>query len=37
MLAVRRLVDGDTASDVLAAFLALLDGLDVGVKAVYLD
>ena len=27
-LAVRRLVDGDTASSVLAEFLGLLDGLD---------
>jgi len=36
-LAVRRLVDGDTASSVLAGFLDLLDGLDTEVKAVYLD
>ena len=36
-LAVRRLEDGDTASRVLAEFLGLLDGLDTGVKAVYLD
>lgn len=36
-LAVRRLVDGDTASSVLAEFLGLLDGLDLSVKAVYLD
>lgn len=36
-LAVRRLVDGDTASSVLAEFLGFLDGCDVGVKAVYLD
>ena len=36
-LAVRRLADGDTASSVLAEFLGLLDGLDTGVKAVYLD
>ena len=36
-LAVRRLVDGDTASSVLAEFLGVLDGLDLSVKAVYLD
>jgi IS4 transposase len=36
-LAVRRLEDGDTASSVLAEFLGILDGLDLGVKAVYLD
>ena len=36
-LAVRRLVNGDTASSVLAGFFDLLDGLDLGVKAVYLD
>jgi len=36
-LAVRRLVDGDTASSILAEFLGVLDGLSVGVKAVYLD
>ena len=36
-LAVRRLEDGDTASSVLAEFLGLLDGLDLCVKAVYLD
>jgi IS4 transposase len=36
-LAVRRLTDGDTASSVLAEFLGILDGLDLGVKAVYLD
>jgi len=36
-LAVRRLVDGDTASSVLAEFLGLLEGLAVTVKAVYLD
>jgi hypothetical protein len=34
---VRRLTDGDTASSVLAEFLGLLDGLDLDVKAVYLD
>lgn len=34
---MRRLVDGDTASSVLAKFLGLLDGLDAEVKAVYLD
>ena len=34
---MRRLVDGDTASSVLTEFLGLLDGLDAGVKAVYLD
>ncbi|MFC4440446.1 MULTISPECIES: ISH3 family transposase [Natrialbaceae] len=36
-LAVRRLTDGDTASSVLAEFLGILDGLDLSVKAVYLD
>jgi len=36
-LAVRRLKDGDTASSVLAEFFGVLDGLDAGVKAVYLD
>jgi hypothetical protein len=36
-LAVRRLEDGDTASDVLAEFLGALDGLDTEIKAVYLD
>jgi len=36
-LAVRRLKDGDTASSVLAEFFSVLDGLDAGVKAVYLD
>jgi hypothetical protein len=36
-LAVRRLENGDTASSVLAEFLGILDGLDFGVKAVYLD
>ncbi len=36
-LSVRQLVAGDTTSDVLAEFLKLLDGLDLGVKAVYLD
>ena len=36
-LAVRRLEDGDTASSVLAEFLGVLAGLDLGVKAVYLD
>ncbi|MFP9193995.1 ISH3 family transposase, partial [Natrialbaceae archaeon A-CW1-1] len=36
-LAVRRLEDGDTASSVLAEFLGVLDGLDLSVKAVYLD
>ena len=36
-LAVRQLIAGDTTSDVLAEFLELLDGLDLGVKAVYLD
>jgi len=35
-LAVRRLKDGDTASSVLAEFFGVLDGLDAGVKAVYL-
>jgi len=36
-LAVRQLVAGETTSDVLAEFLEPLDGLDLGVKAVYLD
>ena len=36
-LAVRQLVAGETTSDVLSEFLELLDGLDLGVKAVYLD
>ncbi|WP_254532715.1 ISH3 family transposase [Natrinema gelatinilyticum] len=36
-LAVRRLTDGDTASDVLAEFLGLLNNFDFDVKAVYLD
>jgi hypothetical protein len=36
-LAVRRLTDGDTPSSVLAAFLGVLDGLDVKLKTVYLD
>ena len=36
-LAVRRLTDGDTASSVLAEFLGHLDGLDLGVNAIYLD
>ena len=36
-LAVRRLTDGDTASDVLAEFLGLLENFDFDVKAVYLD
>jgi len=36
-LAVHRLVNGDTASSVLAEFLGILDGLDLSVKAVYLD
>ena len=36
-LAVRRLTDGDTASDVLAEFLGLLENFEFDVKAVYLD
>ncbi|MDZ5813356.1 ISH3 family transposase, partial [Halorubrum sp. AD140] len=36
-LAVRQLVAGETTSDVLGEFLELLDGLDLTVKAVYLD
>jgi hypothetical protein len=36
-LAVRRLEAGETTSDILAEFLHLLDGLDLRVKAVYLD
>ncbi|WP_114579693.1 ISH3 family transposase [Saliphagus sp. LR7] len=36
-LAVRQLVAGETTSEVLGEFLTLLDGLDLRVKAVYLD
>ena len=36
-LAVRQLEAGETTSDALAEFLTLLDGLDLRVKAVYLD
>ncbi|MGN8215065.1 ISH3 family transposase [Halococcus salifodinae] len=36
-LAVRRLTDGDTASSILAELLGVLEGLDLEVKAVYLD
>jgi len=36
-LAVRQLTAGETTGDVLGEFLELLDGLDLGVKAVYLD
>ena len=36
-LAVRQLVSGETSSDVLSEFSELLDGLDLRVKAVYLD
>jgi hypothetical protein len=36
-LAVRRLADGDTASDALAEFLGLLGNFDFRVKAVYVD
>lgn len=36
-LAVRRVVDGDTPSDLLAEFLGILDGLEAEVRAVYLD
>ncbi len=36
-LAVRQLVAGETTSDALGEFLELLDGLDLRVKAVYLD
>jgi hypothetical protein len=36
-LAVRRLIYGDTASDVLAEFLGLLNTFEFDVKAVYLD
>ena len=36
-LAVRRLQDGDTASSVLAEFLGVIESLDLGVKAVYLN
>ncbi len=35
--AVRRLEDGDTSSSVLAEFLGVPDGLDLGVKAAYLN
>jgi len=36
-LAVRRVTHGDTASDVLAEFLGLVDDFDFAVKAVYVD
>ena len=36
-LAVRRVTHGDTASDVLAEFLGLVDDFDFEVKAVYVD
>ena len=36
-LAVRQLVAGETTSDALEEFLSVLDGLDLRVKAVYLD
>ena len=36
-LAVRRLIRSDTASSILAALLEILEGLDLRVKAVYLD
>ncbi len=36
-LAVRQMVAGETSSDVLSEFLELLDGLDLRIKAVYLD
>ena len=36
-LALRQVTNGETTSDVLSEFLTLLDGLDLGVKAVYLD
>ena len=36
-LAVRRLTRGDTASSILAELLGILEGLDLRVKAVYLD
>jgi len=36
-LAVRRLTDGDTAAEVLAEFLGLLDDFDFEVKALYVD
>ena len=35
-LAVRCLTDGDIASSILAELLGVLEGLDLGVKAVYL-
>ena len=35
-LRVRRLGDGDTASSIFAGFFGVLNGLDTGVKAVYL-
>jgi len=34
---VRRLTDGDTAAEVLAEFLGLLDNFDFEVKALYVD
>ena len=34
---MRRLTDGDTASEVLAEFLGLVDDFDFDVKAVYVD
>lgn len=33
---MRRLVDDETANSVLREFLGLLDGIDLGVKTVYL-
>ncbi len=36
-LAVRRLTDGDTASDVLTEFLGVLENFEFDVKAAYLD
>jgi hypothetical protein len=36
-VAVRRVVDGDTPSQLLAEFLGVLDGLATDIKAVYLD
>ena len=34
---MRRLTRGDTASSILAELLGILEGLDLRVKAVYLD
>ena len=36
-MVVRQLVSADTTSDVIAEFLELVTGLDLGAKAAYLD